>query len=83
MLMALALAEAALMFSTLFALLGQAAGIGPVSATQAAFKAALLTVACAVSFYCCDLYGCCRPSQPGPSRCRQSARSGLLKVWAL
>ena len=56
MLMALALAEAALMFSTLFALLGQAAGIGPVSATQAAFKAALLTVACAVSFYCCDLY---------------------------
>jgi exopolysaccharide biosynthesis polyprenyl glycosylphosphotransferase len=56
MVVALAVAEAALIFASLFALLGHPGGAPPASATQSAFKALMLTVACAMSFYCCDLY---------------------------
>jgi exopolysaccharide biosynthesis polyprenyl glycosylphosphotransferase len=56
MVAALAVIEVALIFAALLALLGRPTAPAAVAVTSPALVAAAVTAACAVAFYCCDVY---------------------------
>jgi exopolysaccharide biosynthesis polyprenyl glycosylphosphotransferase len=56
MVLGLAVIEMALIFAALFALLGRAAASGAAAIASPVLVAAAVTGACAVAFYCCDVY---------------------------